>query len=144
MFKRPPSISGSQRSVGAEIGLGGDEGAGCNSDPKRPSIEIASREGKGAGGGAEQDNAALPHGVRSSRVVMRTSMLLTAKWTSAPHGKPRSGSEFWPLGFGLRSKRYWSIASRTLWVKSVLSSTVATGRPLRKRTRSSAFSLAFE
>ena len=45
----------------------------------------------------------------SRRVVILTSLLLTAKWTSAPLGKVSSGSAFWPFGLGWRSKRYWSI-----------------------------------
>ena len=80
----------------------------------------------------------------SSLVVMWTSLLLTAKWTSAPLGKDSSGSAAWPLGLGWRSKRYWSIASPTLCVKSVFSSTVATGRPFRNSTRSMQFSLCSE
>jgi hypothetical protein len=55
---------------------------------------------------------------------MCASLLLTAKWTSAPLGKESSGWGTWPLGLGGRSKRYWSIASPTLCVKSVLSSAV--------------------
>ena len=37
----------------------------------------------------------------SSRVIMWTSLLLTAKCTSAPLGKDSSGSAAWPLGRGL-------------------------------------------
>ena len=41
-----------------------------------------------------------------------------------------------PSGLGMRSKRYWSTAALMSWVKSVLSSAVATGMPLRRSTRS--------
>ena len=78
------------------------------------------------------------------RVVICTSRLLTAKCTSAPRGNVNSGSGAWPLGFGDRSRRYCSIASPILWVKSVFSSTVATGRPFKNSTRSIAFSLCSE
>ncbi len=80
----------------------------------------------------------------SSRVVICTSLLLTAKCTSAPLGNDSSGSAAWPLGAGSRSKRYWSTASPMLWVKSVFSSAVATGMPLRNSTRSMQFSLCSE
>ena len=63
-------------------------------------------------------------------VTTHTSPLLTAKCTSAPLGK-----------VSCRSNRYWLFASPMLRVKSVFSSPVATGMPLRKRTMSMLFSL---
>ena len=75
----------------------------------------------------------------SSFVVMCTSRFDTAKWTSARRPNPSSGSPF-----GWRSSRYCVIACCTLYVKSVLSSIVATGRPLTKSTRSILFWLLDE
>ncbi len=73
---------------------------------------------------------------------MRTCESLIAKCTKAPLGKLSRGSALpWPFGLGWRSKRYWSTASSTDWVKSVFSSPVPTGTPFRNSTRSRLFSL---
>ncbi len=71
----------------------------------------------------------------SSRVVIAARSLETAKCTSARCPNDSSGSGR-PLVSGCRSLRYWLIASSRDWVKSVFSSTVATGSPLTKKTRS--------
>lgn len=80
----------------------------------------------------------------ASFVVIRTSLLLTAKCTAAPLGNVSSGSALWPLGFGWRSCLYCSTASAIDCVKSVFSSAVATGMPFRKSTRSMLFSFRVE
>jgi hypothetical protein len=79
-----------------------------------------------------------------SFVTMCTSLLLTAKWTSAPFGNDSSGSA--PAPFRLRQPVEAVLVDGIvdLCVKSVLSSTVATGTPLRKSTRSMQFSLCSE
>ena len=53
---------------------------------------------------------------------MCTSLLLTAKCTSAPLGKRQQRLGGLALRARRRSKRYWSMASPMLWVKSVFSS----------------------
>ena len=65
------------------------------------------------------------------------SLSLIAKCTTAPRLKASSGSARPVLALrGGRSSRYCAIAASTLCVKSVSSSTVATGRPLMKNARS--------
>lgn len=66
----------------------------------------------------------------ASLVVIQTSRLETAKWTTARVPNPNSG-----VAFGLRS-RYCFFAWPMDWVESVFSSIVATGRPLTNSTRS--------
>ena len=71
----------------------------------------------------------------SRRVVIAARSLETAKCTSARCPNDSNGSGR-PLVTGCRSLRYWLIASSSDCVKSVFSSTVATGSPLTKNTRS--------
>ncbi|MCY1306237.1 hypothetical protein D9M70_560880 [compost metagenome] len=80
----------------------------------------------------------------ASLVVMRMSLSLMAKCTTAPRLKVSSGSVPPLLRSGLRSMRYCCMAACTDWVKSVFSSTVATGRPLMKKTRSISSALSSE
>ena len=70
-------------------------------------------------------------------VHIQTSSSETAKWTTAPLLYMSSGFFLPPSGStGLRSSAYSSMASRTVWVSSVLTSPVATGMPLTNRTKS--------
>src|SRR5690625_3871309 len=69
-------------------------------------------------------------------VVMKISLSLIAKCTPAPRCCVNNGSERPLAFFGFRSRLYCQIAASTLCVKSVFNSTVATGKPLMKNTRS--------
>jgi len=68
-----------------------------------------------------------------SRVVRKTRLGSTAKWTSARRAK--FGSE------GSRSWRYWCLACSTFWaVSGFFSSAVAVGMPFTSSTKSSVLS----
>src|SRR5690606_40564647 len=73
----------------------------------------------------------------SSLVVMDTTELVTTKWTRARAPKVSRGSlRLVPGSVGWREWAYCTSPAVTCWVKSVLSSMVAIGRPLTSRTRS--------
>ncbi|MNI80129.1 hypothetical protein D3C73_1366340 [compost metagenome] len=80
----------------------------------------------------------------ASLVVMRMSLSLMAKCTTAPRLKVSSGSRPPLLRSGRRSMQYCCMAAWTDWVKSVFNSTVATGMPLIKKARSISSALSNE
>lgn len=77
---------------------------------------------------------------------MKTSSVDTEKcWHQGPGLELQQGFQLLDLGSrGRRSFLYWSMASLMDCVMSVLSSVVATGKPLTNSTMSKLFSLCSE
>lgn len=73
----------------------------------------------------------------SNLVVMATTVFVTTKNTTARAPNASNGSFVsLPGSVGWREWAYCTCPSTTDWVKSVFNSTVATGSPLRNRTKS--------